>query len=97
MRRVALTLSLVMLAFVFAFTMVGGAIAKAETMTITGKVEQGKIVADNGKEYMVFDDAKGKELMKDHMGHKVELKGKLEDKSGQEVFVISSIKHLSNG
>lgn len=101
MKGNALRLAVLAFAFIFAatmsMTMVGGAVAKSksETMTIVGKVQQGKILADDGKEYMVADNAKGKELMKDHMGHKVEVKGKVSEKNGQQKIVISSIKHLS--
>ncbi len=65
--------------------------------TITGKVMEGKIVANNGKEYTVVNDAKGKELFKDHMGHMVEVKGKVSEKDGKDTIKLSSIKHLSNG
>jgi len=73
------------------------ATSKPETMTVTGKVMEGKVVADNGKEFFVENDAKGKELFKDHMGHMVELKGKVFEKDGKEMIKVSSIKHLSNG
>ncbi len=71
--------------------------SKEETMTVTGKVMEGKIVADNGKEFFVENNAKGKELFKDHMGHMVEVKGKVFQKDGKEMIKVSSIKHLSNG
>ena len=45
--------------FVAASTMAEG----GKKVDITGKVEQGKIVADNGKEYMVADNAQSQELM----------------------------------
>lgn len=103
MRRNMVSLVVFFVAFAFALTMVSGvALAqkatqpKAKSETITGKVMEGKIVADNGKEYAVADDAKGKELMKNHMGHKVEVKGKVSEKDGKETIKISSIKHLSN-
>jgi len=73
------------------------ATSKAETMTVTGKVMDGKIVADNGKEFFVENNAKGKELFKDHMGHMVEVKGKVFEKDGKEMIKVSSIKHLSGG
>ncbi len=69
----------------------------AKEETITGKVMEGKIVTDNGKEFTVVNDAKGKELFKDHMGHMVEVKGKVSEKDGKEMIKVSSIKHLSNG
>jgi len=103
MRRGILSIAVLFVAFAFALTMVSGvALAqkttepKAKSETITGKVMEGKIAADNGKEYIVVNDAKGKELMKDHMGHKVEVKGKVSEKDGKETIKISSIKHLSN-
>ena len=102
MKRNRLILTVLFVAFAFAFTTISGVALvqkatgpKAKSMTITGKVMEGKILADNGKEYAVEDDAKGKELMKDHMGHKVEVKGKVSEKDGKETIKISSIKHLS--
>jgi hypothetical protein len=103
MKKNILSLAVMFVAFAFAFTMITGvalaqtkaAEPKAKSMTITGKVVEGKIVADNGKEYAVENDAKGKELMKDHMGHKVEVKGAVSEKDGKEMIKISSIKHLS--
>jgi len=89
-----LSLAAIAFALVFAVTMVGNVMAK--TMTITGKVEQGKIMAEDGNEYAVADNAKGKELMKDHMGHKVEVKGNVTEKDGKQTIEISSIKHLSD-
>ena len=98
MRKTALSLVAITVAFVFALAMVGGVMAQGEakTLTIVGKVQEGKILAENGKEYAVVNDAKGQELMKEHMGHKVEATGKVEKKDGQETIVISSIKHLSD-
>ncbi len=104
MRRGMLSIAVLFVAFAFAFTMVSSGVAlaqktvvaKAKSETITGKVMEGKIAADNGKDYTVVNNAKGKELMKDHMGHKVEVKGKVSEKDGQETIKVSSIKHLSN-
>lgn len=103
MKRNMLSLTVLFVAFAFAFTTISGVVLaqtkatepKAKSMTITGKVMEGKIVADNGKEYAVENDAKGKELMKAHMGHKVEVKGVVSEKDGKETIKISSIKHLS--
>jgi hypothetical protein len=97
MKRNILSLFVLFFAFVFALTMVAGAAEKAMDTTVVGKVEQGKIVAENGKEYKVADDAKGKELMKDHMGHKVEVTGKVSEENGKATIKISTIKHLSGG
>ncbi|MGZ3570127.1 MAG: hypothetical protein ACXVB4_19255 [Pseudobdellovibrionaceae bacterium] len=106
-------LAVLFFAFAFALTMGSGyAFAAMSNMsksdktaqattskeeTITGKVMDGKIVADNGKEYFVENNAKGKELFKDHMGHMVEVKGKVFEKDGKQMIKLSSIKHLSNG
>lgn len=103
MKKNILVITVLFVAFAFAFTTISGvALAqtkakepKTKSTTITGKVMEGKIVADGGKEYAVEDDAKGKELMKEHMGHKVEVKGKVSEKDGKETIKISSIKHLS--
>ncbi len=103
MKRYMLSLTVFLVAFVFVFTTISGvALAqtkttepKAKSMTITGKVMEGKIASDDGKEYAVENDAKGKELMKEHMGHKVEVKGKVSEKDGKQTIKISSIKHLS--
>jgi hypothetical protein len=102
MKRNILSLFVLFFVFVFALTMVAGAAdekakSKAMDTTIVGKVEKGKIVAEDGKEYKVADNAKGKELMKDHMGHKVEVTGKVSEKNGQATIKISTIKHLSGG
>ena len=101
MRRNTLILLVLFFAFVFAVTIAAGAAetakTKGETKTITGKVEKGKVVAEDGKEYHVANDAKGKELFKDHMGHKVEVTGKVSEKDGKTMIKISSIKHISGG
>jgi hypothetical protein len=93
----ALGLCAFALVLVYGLTMTGVAAAKTgKSVDIVGKVETGKIVADNGKEYFVSDNAKGKELMQEHMGHKVEVKGKLTEKNGKDTIDVSSIKHLSS-
>ncbi len=101
MKRNTLILLVLFFGFVFALTTVAGAAetakTKGETKTITGKVEKGKIVAEDGKEYKVANDTKGKELFKDHMGHKVEVTGKVSEKDGKATIKISSIKHISGG
>jgi hypothetical protein len=99
MKRTVLTFFVLFFAVAFTMTMATGSVMakeKSEKMTIVGKVEQGKIVADDGQQFTVADNAKGKELMTDHMGHRVEVKGKMEHKDGQDKLVVSSIKHLSN-
>ncbi len=99
MKRTVLTVFVLFFAVAFAMTMATGSVmakAKSEKMTVVGKVEQGKIVTDSGQQYTVADNAKGKELMSDHMGHRVEVKGKVEHKNGEDRLVVSSIKHLSN-
>ena len=87
------------LGFVAANTMAAGdkMAAGGKKVDITGKVEQGKFVADNGKEYMVADNAKSKELMSKHMCHQVEVKGTVTEKDGKDTIRISSFKHLAEG
>ncbi len=100
-----LSLMVLVLAFVLALGFVaantmaaGGKMATGvKKMDITGKVEQGKIVADNGKEYIVADNAKSQELFSKHMCHKVEVKGTVTDKDGKDTIEISSFKHLAEG
>jgi len=71
--------------------------AGGKKMDITGKVEQGKIVADNGKEYMVADNAKSQELFSKHMCHQVKVTGNVTEKDGKDTITISSFKHLAEG
>ncbi len=70
-------------------------ITYGETAILTGKVEQGKIVADDGKEYLVADNAQSKELMSKHMCHQVQVMGTVTEKDGKNTITISSFKHLA--
>ncbi len=101
MKRINTTLSLMVfaLAFVLALGFIAGNVLAAggKKVDITGKVEQGKIVTDNGKVFMVADNAKSQELMSGHMCHQVEVKGTVTEKDGQETITISSFKHLAEG
>jgi hypothetical protein len=94
-----LSLMVLVLAFVLALGFIAGntLAAGGKKVDITGKVEQGKIVADNGKEYIVADNAKSQELMSKHMCHQVEVKGTVAEKDGKETITISSFKHLAEG
>lgn len=103
MRKSILGVVVCFVVFAFALTTISGVAfaqkatqSKGKSMTVVGKVSEGKITSEDGKEYSVVNDAKGKELMKSHMGHKVEVKGKVTEKEGQQSIKISSIKHLSN-
>ncbi len=94
-------LSIMVLALTFALTLAFAAgnvsALGGKKVDITGKVMQGKIVADNGKEYAVADNAKSQELMSGHMCHRVEVKGTVTTKDGQDTITISSFKHLAEG
>ncbi len=98
-QNVTLSLMVLTLAFVLALGFVAGnaSAAGGKKMEITGKVEQGKIVADNGKEYMIADNAQGKELMSGHMCHQVQVTGTVTEKDGKDTITISSFKHLAEG
>ncbi len=97
----SILLSIMVLAITFAVTaafVTGNVLASGgKKVDITGKVMQGKIVADNGKEYAIADNAKGQELMSGHMCHQVEVKGMVTTKDGKDTIKISSFKHLAEG
>lgn len=90
-------LAVLMLALVFALAMTAAPALAAKEMTITGKVEEGKITADTGQTYMVKENSKSKELMKDHMGHRVEVHGKVDTKGGEQWITVERFKHISAG
>lgn len=95
----AVSLTVLVLAFALALAFAAGntLAAGGKNMDIKGKVEQGKIVADNGKEYMVAANAKSEELFSKHMCHQVEVKGTVTEKDGKDTITISSFKHLAEG
>jgi len=99
MKSTLLSIMVLALAFVLALTFAAGNVSAmgGKKVDITGKVLQGKIVADNGKEYAVADNAKGQELMSGHMCHQVEVKGMVTTKDGKDTITISSFKHLAEG
>ena len=87
------------LTFVIGLAFIAGNVSAlgGKKVDITGQVMQGKIVADNGKEYALEDDAKSQELMSGHMCHQVEIKGTVTNKDGQDTIRVSSFKHLAEG
>ncbi len=99
MKSALLSVMVVVLTLVLAMAFVAGNVSAwgGKKADITGKVEQGKIVADNGKEYIIADNAKGQELMSGHMCHQVEVKGMVTAKNGTDTIRVSSFKHLSEG
>ncbi len=99
MKSTLLSVMALSLAVVLAMTFVAGnVLAKGnKKVDITGKVEQGKIVADNGRVYMLADNAKGQELQSGHMCHQVEVKGTVTSRNGQDTIKVSSFKHLAEG
>ncbi len=98
-RNTTISLTVLVLAFILAFGFVARNTfaAKGKKVEITGKVEQGKIVADDGREYMVTNNAQSKELMSKHMCHQVQVTGTVTEKDGKETITISSFKHLAEG
>ncbi len=99
MKSTMLSIMVLALTFVVGMAFVAGNVSAwgGKKADITGKVEQGKIVADNGQEYMIAHNAKGQELMSGHMCHQVEVKGFVTKKAGEETIRVSSFKHLAAG
>lgn len=99
MKSTLLSIMVLALTFVIGMAFVAGNVSAlgGKKVDITGKVEQGKIVADNGREYTFADNAKSKELMSGHMCHQVEVKGTLVKENGKEMLRISSFKHIAEG
>ncbi len=99
MKSTLLSIMVLGLTFVLAAAFVAGNVSAlgGKKVDITGKVMQGKIVADNGKEYAIADNAQGQELMSGHMCHQVEVKGTVTTQDGKDTIKISSFKHLAEG
>ncbi len=98
MKSTLLTIMVVALTFVLALGYVASVSAwGGKKADITGKVEHGKIVTDNGKEYVLAHNAKADELMSGHMCHQVEVKGTVSHEKGQDTIKVSSFKHLAEG
>ncbi len=99
MKNTLLSITALALSLVVALTFAAGNVSAlgGKKVDITGKVIQGKIVADNGKEYAIADNAQGQELMSGHMCHQVEVKGTVTTQEGKDTITISSFKHLAEG
>lgn len=99
MKSTLLSIMVLALTFFVAAALVAGNVSAlgGKKADITGKVMQGKIVTDNGKEYAIADNAKGQELMSGHMCHQVEVKGMVTTQDGKDTITISSFKHLAEG
>ncbi len=99
MKSTPVSIVALVLTFLVAAAFVAGNVSAlgGKKVDITGKVMQGKIVADNGKEYAIADNAQSQELMSGHMCHQVEVKGTLVTKDGKDTITISSFKHLAEG
>ncbi len=99
MRSTSLSIIVLVLTFIVAAAFAAGNVSalRGKKADITGKVMQGKIVGDNGKEYAIADNAKGQELTSGHMCHQVEVKGMVTTKDGKDTITISSFKHLAEG
>jgi len=99
MKGTLLNIMVLGLTFLVAAAFVAGRVSATggEEVGITGKVLEGKIVADDGKEYAIADNAQAKELMSGHMCHQVEVKGTVATEDGEDTITISSFKHLAEG
>ena len=78
---------------VFLAALFVGSVGAAETMTIVGTVsDDGNIVDDGGKIYMIGDNDKAAEVS-EQSGKKVEVTGMVEESSdGNEMIMIESYK-----
>ena len=64
----------------------------ADVMTITGKVtDENTILADDGEEYTIEDDEKGKELAA-MVDKKVKVTGTVEEKEGKKVITVDTFE-----
>lgn len=73
---------------VFLVTLFAGSVLAGEAMTIVGTVsDDGSIADDNGKIYEIGDNDKAAEVS-EHAGKKVEVKGTVEEGSGDNPTIM---------
>lgn len=73
----------------FLMAMMSAAVLFAAEVTITGKISEQGIVADDGQVYAVAEDEKGKEIM-EHVDKTVKVTGTVEEREGKKVITVTN-------
>ncbi len=94
MKRNFVKYAVLLLVLTFAFSMTVSNAAAAERATITGRIEHGKIVADNGRTYILTHNLRGRELINDHTGERVEVHGWLSKSRAKNFISVDRIDHI---
>ncbi len=84
----------VFLALALALSMTVSSVAAAKGVTITGKIEHGKLVADNGRTYTLSHNFRGRELIHDHTGERVEVHGTLSKTRAKNIVTVDRIDRI---
>ncbi len=83
-----------LLVLTFAFSIPVSNAAAACGSTITGRIEHGKIVADNGRTYILSHNFRGRELINDHTGQRVEVHGNVSKSRAKNYISVDRIDHI---
>ncbi|HSR11489.1 MAG TPA: hypothetical protein VLS90_08570 [Thermodesulfobacteriota bacterium] len=78
----------------FAVSLGASTASAAKGVTITGRIEHGKLVADNGRTYILKHNTRGRELLLDHPGQRVEVHGWLSNTRAQNILSVDRIDHI---
>jgi outer membrane usher protein FimD/PapC len=73
----------------FLMAMMSAAVLFAAEVTITGKISEQGIVADDGQVYAVAENEKGKEIM-EHVDKTVKATGTVEEREGKKVITVTN-------
>ncbi len=94
MKRNTMKAAVLFLVLAFAFSLSVSSAAAAKGVTIIGKVEHGKIVTDSGRTYTLRHNVRGRELITDHTGQRVEVHGWLSKTRSQDILHVDRINHI---